>query len=41
MLTGFPPFNENNNRNLLFEKIKKGDFKMPRNIDPNLEDLLK
>ena len=40
MLTGSPPFDESN-RNLLFEKIKKGQFQMPRNIDPNLEDLLR
>lgn len=39
MFTGYPPFHAPN-RNLLFDKIKNGLTKIPKNASPELADLL-
>ena len=39
MFTGYPPFHAPN-RSLLFDKIKNGLTKMPKNATPELADLL-
>lgn len=40
MLVGQPPFMADS-RNLLYEKIKKGDFPLPVNMDTSAKDILK
>ena len=39
-LTGNTPFVANN-RNALFEKIKKGNFDIPSSLSPDVQDLLR
>jgi serine/threonine protein kinase len=40
MMVGQPPFMAET-RNLLYEKIKKGDFPLPVSMDPSAKDILK